>query len=267
MVAIGQTLVIITTGIDLSVSTIISISGCVAAYFVIILNGNLIIGFTMGILSGGIVGLINALLINVGKMDAYLTTLSTQIMGFGTLLYITNGVPVVPYAHLEPFTIIGRGYIGWLPIPIIIVIIITFIFHIITSNTVFGKYIYAIGGNSNAARVSGINVERIITSVYIISGLLAGLAGVLLASRLNSGQPNAGKEFVTYSIAATVVGGTSFFGGEGTILGTCAGVILIGIIGNGLNLLNVSSFLHQVVIGSIIVIAIIIDRYIKRQWV
>jgi len=268
LVAIGQTLVIITQGIDLSVTTIVSVTGCVAAYFVIILNGNLIIAFTIGILSGGIIGLINALLINVGKMEPFLATLSTQIIGYGALLYITNGVPIVPYLYLKPFAILGRGYIGWLPIPIIVVMIITFIFYIITSNTVFGKYIYAIGGNPNAARVSGINVERTIIYVYIISGLLSGLAGVLLASRLNSGQPNAGKDIVTMSIAATVVGGTSFFGGEGTIWGTFSGVVLIGIIGNGLNLLNVSSFLHQVVIGSIIVMAIIIDRYIKRhQWI
>jgi ribose/xylose/arabinose/galactoside ABC-type transport system permease subunit len=265
LTAIGQTLVIITQGIDLSVTTIVSITGCVAAYFVTLSNGNLIIGFTIGILSGGIIGLINAWLINVGKMEPFLATLSTQIIGFGTLLYITNGVPVVPYLYLKSFAILGRGYIGRIPIPIIIAISIAFIFYIITSKTVFGKYIYAIGGNPNVARVSGIKVERIIVYVYIISGLLSGLAGVLLASRLNSGQPNAGKDIVIMSIAATVVGGTSFFGGEGTIWGTFLGVILIGIIGNGLNLLNVSSFLQQVVIGSIIVIAIILDRSLKGR--
>lgn len=263
LLAIGQTIVIIARGIDLSVASTISISGCIAAYFVIILNGNLFIAFTIAVLCGGIIGLINALLITIGKMEPFLATLSTMIIGSGLLLYVTGGVPVVPY--VSSFTTLGRGYLSWIPIPIIIVGIIAFIFHIITSNTVFGKHIYALGGNPNAARVSGINVERTTCYAYIISGLLAGLAGVMLASRLASGQPAAGTGMELMSIAASVVGGASFFGGEGSIYGTVTGVLLIGIIGNGLNLLNVSSFLHQVVIGTIIIIAIIVDRNIKRR--
>lgn len=265
LLAIGQTIVIITRGIDLSVSSTISISGCVAAAFVIFLNGNIAVAFTLGILAGGIIGIINALLVNVGKMEPFLATLSTMIIGSGTLLYFTGGVPIVPFVDLESFTTLGRGYISWIPIPIVIVGIIAFIFYIITSNTVFGKHIYAVGGNPNAARVSGINVERSTAYAYIISGLLAGLAGVLLASRLASGQPASGEGMELMSIAASVVGGASFFGGEGTIYGTVSGVLLIGIIGNGLNLLNISSFLHQVVIGTIIIIAIIVDRNIKRR--
>lgn len=265
LLSMGQTIVIITRGIDLSVSSTISISGCVAAYFTILLDGNIAVAFIIGILAGGIIGIINALLINVGKMEPFLATLSTMIIGSGALLYVTGGVPIVPYVN--SFTTLGRGYIGWLPIPIIIVIIIAFILDNITSNTVFGKHIYAVGGNPNAARVSGINVERSIASAYIISGLLAGSAGVLLASRLSSGQPSAGTGMELMSVCAAVVGGASFFGGEGTIYGTVSGVLLIGIIGNGLNLLNISSFLHQVVIGTILIFAIIIDRYIKRRGV
>jgi len=263
LLAIGQTIVIVARGIDLSVASIISISGCIGAYLVIILNGNIFIAFAIGILCGGIIGLINGLLITKGKMEPFLATLSTMIIGSGTLLYVTGGVPIVPY--VKTFTTLGRGYVSWIPIPIIIVGIIAYIFHIITSNTVFGKHVYALGGNPNAARVSGINVERTTCYAYIISGLLTGLAGVLLASRLASGQPAAGTGMELMSIAASVVGGASFFGGEGTIYGTVTGVILIGIIGNGLNLLNVSSFLHQVVIGSVIIIAIIVDRNLKKR--
>lgn len=263
LMAIGQTLVIITAGIDLSVGTTISITGCVAAYFAIILNGNLTVAYTIGILCGGMIGFLNSMIINIGRVVPFLATLSTMIIGSGVLLYVTKGVPIPPF--LKPFSTLGRGYVGWIPIPIIIVTIVAFIFYIITSNTVFGKYIYAVGGNPNAAKVSGINVEKIICYVYTISGLLSGLAGVMLASRLDSGQPTAGKGMELISIAASVVGGASFFGGEGTIYGTVAGVLLIGIIGNGLNLLNISSFLHQAVIGIVIIMAVVIDQNTKRK--
>lgn len=263
LVAIGQTLVIITAGIDLSVGTIVSITGCAAAYFAIILNGNLAVAYTLGILLGGMVGFLSSMFIVVGNVVPFLATLSTSIIGYGVLLYVTKGVPIPPF--LEFFSTLGRGYVGWIPIPIIIIIIIGIIFYIITSNTVFGKHIYAVGGNPNAARVSGINVKKIICCVYTISGLLSGLAGVMLASRLDSGQPTAGVGMELTAIAASVVGGASFFGGEGSIYGTALGVLLIGIIGNGLNLLNISSFLHQAIIGIVIIIAVVVDQSAKRD--
>lgn len=263
LIAIGQTLVIITAGIDLSVSSVISISGCLTTF--LLLKGiDLNLAFLAGVVSGGLVGVLNAFLITIGRMEPFLATLSTQIIGAGTILYATQGVPIVPFNN-DSFSFLGRGYLGWLPVPILVVAVVAILAHFMVSHTVFGRHLYAVGGNPKAAKVSGIDVDRMISWAYVISGLLAGLAGVMLASRLISGQPSAGVGMELNSIAAAVVGGASFFGGEGTIYGTVAGVILIGIIGNGLNLLNVSSFLHQAVIGSVIVFAVVLDRQMKKR--
>ncbi|HPU62305.1 MAG TPA: ABC transporter permease [Bacillota bacterium] len=262
LVALAETLAIITAGIDLSVSSVVSISGCLTA-FLVLKGYSLPLAIVAGIAIGTFLGAINAILITVGKMEPYLATLSMQIIGAGGILYATQGVPVVPFN--DAFTVLGRGYLGSLPVPIVVAGVIAVLVHLMLTSTVFGRHIYAVGGNPKAARVSGVNVSRVIALTYMISGSLAGLSGVMLASRLASGQPSAGVGMEVYAIASSVVGGASFFGGEGTIYGTVAGVLLIGIIGNALNLLNVSSFLHQVIIGGVIVVTVVIDRRMKRR--
>ncbi len=262
LLAMSETMVIISGGIDLSVGPIVSLSGCLAAYLVKI-GVSIPLALLAGIIAGSCVGLVNGLLVTIGRMEPYLATLSMQILLAGGILYVTQGVPIVPFK--DAFTIVGRGYIGFMPVPIIVVAIVGIAIHIMMSSSVFGRHIYAVGGNRKAAKVSGINLARIIVTTFIISGSLAGLSGVMLASRMASGQPSGGNGMELYAIAASVVGGASFSGGQGTIYGTLSGVVLIAIIGNALNLLNISSFLHQVVIGSVIVITVIFDRRMKRK--
>jgi len=180
----------------------------------------------------------------------------------GIALIYTNGRPIT--IDSSAFRYLGQGYIGPVPVPVVIFALVTAIVSFILYKTKFGRYIYAVGGNENAANVSGIRVHRVKIWVYIINGALSGLAGILLASRISSGQPNSGLGYELDAIAAVVIGGTSLFGGRGTMLGTIVGVLIIGVINNGLNLLNVSSYWQQIIKGLIIAGAVILDQRAKR---
>ena len=242
IIAIGMTFVILTGGIDLSVGSTLAISGAVGAS-IVKLTGNVFLAIIVAAVIGIAVGLINGLLVSKGKLQAFIVTLATMTIFRGATLVFTDGTPISKLP--EAFVKIGNGKLGFMPIPVIITIIIAIIAVYALSQTRFGRYLYALGGNEDASRLSGINTDKIKTLVYVVSGFASAIAGVIITSRIGSASPNAGTGFELDAIAAVVIGGTSLAGGEGTITGTLIGALIIGVLNNGLNLMNVSPFYHS----------------------
>ena len=262
IIAVGLTFVIITAGIDLSVGSIMAFSGVVLAS---VLGTGLPIplAISAGLLIGLACGSINGLLIAYGKLPPFIATLGMMSVARGAALMYTNGRPISGFSN--EFRFLANGEIFSIPISIIIMVLVYLIAHFILTKTRLGRYVYAIGGNEEAARLSGINVTFYKVIVYGICGLLSGLAAVILTARLNSAQPIAGIMYELDAIAATVIGGTSLLGGEGRVMGTLIGALIMGVLRNGLNLLGVSSFLQQTIIGSVIIIAVLVDMTLKRR--
>ncbi len=272
LLAMGVMLCIITMGIDLSLGSVLGFSAVVAASLVqqpgwkeAIYPGlqlpaiaALLAGLAAGILLGGV----NGLLISGFRIPPFIATLGMMTAARGFAYIYSNGRPVSTLN--DDFLFLGRGDIGGLPVPIIIFLAVVVLMHLMLTYTRFGRHIYAIGGNEVAARVSGINVGRTKVFIYLISGMLAGLGGVVLTARVQSATPALGMGFELDAIASAVIGGTSFAGGIGTVWGTVVGALIIGVMNNGLDLLNVSPFYQQVVKGVIIVVAIIIDERKNR---
>jgi ribose/xylose/arabinose/galactoside ABC-type transport system permease subunit len=263
IIAVGMTFVILTGGIDLSVGSVVALTGIVATSIIKIdIFGSPFLSFTISILAGlgfGILsGIIAGLFVTKYKVTAFIVTLALMTIWRGAAFVFTDGRPV--WGLPEMFSVLGGGRIIGIPIPSIIMIFLFVIAHIILTSTRFGRYVYAVGGNTEAARLVGIKTNRILIAVYSICGVLAALSGILLASRMNSGQPNAGIMYELDVIAAVVVGGTSLNGGRGTIIGTFFGAMLIAVLRNGLNLLNVNSYIQQVVVGIVILLAVLMDR-------
>lgn len=261
VIAVGLTFVIITAGIDLSVGSIMAFAGVVMASL-LKADQPMIIAISIGLLAGGLCGLINGLLISYGKLPPFISTLGMMSVARGAALLYTEGRPISGFS--TDFRFIASGEIFHIPVPILVMIVLYIIAYIILTRTKLGRYIYAIGGNEQAALLSGVNVKIIKTVVYILCGVLSGLAAVLLTSRLNSAQPIAGIMYELDAIAATVIGGTSLMGGEGKISGTLVGALIMGVLRNGLNLLGISSFIQQIVIGSVIIMAVLIDMQLKK---
>ncbi len=262
LIATGQLLVIITGGIDLSVGSILAISGIITS--VLLASGvPLPLAITAGILIGGFCGLINGFIIAKGKLPPFIATLGMMGVARGAALIITSGVPVFGLP-LSFAAIANNKLFDIIPIPVIIVIIFAIIIHFVLNNFSFGRYTYAIGGNFEAARLAGVRVDLHLIKVYVISGLFSGLGGIILASRLSTGQPTAGSGYELDVIAACVIGGASLSGGSGTITGAMIGALIIGILRNGCNLLDISAFWQQVAIGAIIIIAVFMDQYKKK---
>lgn len=262
IIAVGLTFVIITAGIDLSVGSILAFSGVVLAS---VLNAGIPVPIAMltGLGVGFLCGIGNGLLISYGRLPPFISTLGLMSVARGAALLYTHGRPISGFTN--SFRYLATGEILHIPIPVIIMVIVYLIAHFVLTRTIFGRYTYAIGGNEEAATLSGVNVKLYKTMVYGLCGLLSGLAAIILTARLNSAQPIAGIMYELDAIAATVIGGTSLMGGEGRVTGTLIGALIMGIIRNGLNLLGVSSFLQQIVIGSVIIIAVLIDMTLKRQ--
>lgn len=259
LIAFGMTFVILTGGIDLSVGSILALAGAITGG--LLASGmDPLLAVLVGILIGFTLGAINGFIITKGKVAPFIATLATMTIYRGLTLVYTDGRPITNFTESTFFNSIGRGYVLGIPIPVIIMIIIFIISYFILRKTTFGKSVYAIGGNEEASRLSGIKVDRIKIIVYSISGALAALAGIILTSRLNSAQPTAGASYELDAIAAVVLGGTSLSGGKGRIFGTLVGALIIGVLNNGLNLLNVSSFYQQVVKGGVILLAVLLDR-------
>jgi ribose/xylose/arabinose/galactoside ABC-type transport system permease subunit len=260
IISVGMTLVILTGGIDLSVGSIVALTGSITAGL-LVGGQSIFLAILVGMLVGVTLGLCNGLLITRGRIPPFIATLGIMTAARGFTLVYTEGRPITGMG--EGFRFLGGGYIGGIPVPVIIMIIIFIATYIMLKKTRLGRYIYAIGGNEEAARLSGINTKKILLSVYALGGLLAGFSGIIMASRLNSAQPTAGISFELDAIAAVVLGGTSLAGGVGTIGGTLIGAFIIGILDNGLNLLNVSSFYQQVAKGFVILLAVFLDQ--KRK--
>jgi ribose transport system permease protein len=255
--ACGMTMVIILGGIDLSVGSIIALSGCVAAAGVARYSLPIPVAILMGLLVGVVVGAFNGLVIAKTTIPAFIVTLATMNICRGLAYVYTGGSPVRVVSKEWQF--IGAGYIGPFPTPVVILIVVLIVTTILMDSTRFGRHLYAVGGNSQAARFSGIDASKIKFYVHVFAGLMSGLAGVVLASRMYSGQPTAGQGAEMDAIAAVVVGGTSMSGGSGKIGGTIIGALIIGYLNNGLNLMNVNSFWQYVVKGFVILLAVFID--------
>jgi ribose transport system permease protein len=265
IIAAGMTFVILTAGIDLSVGSLVAFAGILATS-VIKINLPVYLSLTLGILAGLLFGVFSGYIAGIFvtrfKITPFIVTLALMTIWRGASFVYTEGRPV--WELPDVFAYLGGGRIIGVPVPTIIMIVVFIGSHVVLTKTRFGRYVYAVGGNAEAARLAGIKTNRILISVYIISGVLSALAGILLASRINSGQPNAGLMYELDVIAAVVVGGTSLFGGRGTIIGTFLGAMLIAVLRNGLNLLNVGSYLQQVIVGVVILLAVLLDQLRKN---
>ncbi len=271
--ATGMTLVVLTEGIDLSVGSILGLCGAVTAglikYGIEIPVLNLYIGFTLfggvltGVLAGTLLGVFNGWTITKFRVPAFVATLAMLAIARGLTMLWTGGFPISGLGH--DLVTIGTGWFLGIPLPVWISGVIVLMAIIIAKKTRLGRHIYAIGGNESAAKLSGININRVKIIVYAIAGGLAAVGGIILTSRLNSAQPNAGVSYELDAIAAVVIGGTSLSGGRGTVRGAVIGAIIIGVLNNGLVLLNVSPFWQQVVKGFVILIAVAIDKINKKD--
>lgn len=263
IIAVGMTFVIITAGIDLSVGSLVAFSGVVLAS-ALQMGVPLPIAVFLGLIVGLACGAVNGLLITYGRLPPFISTLGMMSVARGAALLYTNGRPISGFP--ENFRFLATGEVlGIIPTPVIIMATVYVAAHFVLNNTKLGRYTYAIGGNEEAALLSGVNVTKYKIMVYGLCGMLSGLAAVILTARLNSAQPIAGIMYELDAIAATVIGGTSLMGGEGTVLGTLLGALIMGVLRNGLNLLGVSSFIQQIVIGSVIIFAVLVDMALKKQ--
>jgi ribose/xylose/arabinose/galactoside ABC-type transport system permease subunit len=265
IIAVGMTFVILTEGIDLSVGAIVALSGVITTSMLkldfppgIVFPLAILSGLLLGALAGTLAGIF----ITRFNIAPFIITLALMTIGRGAAYMYTDGRPV--WGLPEQFSFIGNGRILALPVPTIIMILIYVAAYIVLKHTRFGRYVYAVGGNKEASRLAGINSNSVLIRVYVICGTLAALSGILLASRMNSGQPNSGLSYELDVIAAVVVGGTSLQGGRGSIIGTFLGALLIGILRNGLNLMNVNSYVQQVIVGVVILLAVLMDQIRKR---
>jgi len=266
IIAAGETIVILTGGIDLSVGSIVALTSLFSAYVIVDMGQPVVTGIIMALILSGIIGLVSGVAISYGKVPAFIATLGMMSIARGGALALKSGQPIagIPdaYENLATYEIFG-----FIPIFIIYFLVVYIIGYIFLVHTRHGRYIYAIGGNIDAARLSGVNVKIYKTLAYVICGFFAGIGGVLLTARLDYATPIAGIGYELDVIAATVIGGTSLAGGEGNIFGTFLGAVLIGTLRNGLTLLNVSSYYQQIIIGVVIVGAVFLDRIkdIKRD--
>ncbi len=262
IVAAGMTFVIVSGGIDLSVGSIVALSGVALGA---LWQGNqpLSCGVLLALAVGTLSGLINGALISIGRLPPFIATLGMMSVARGAALMFTEGRPISGFD--ERFRWIATGNLGFIPAPIIVTLVVYALAHLVLTRTTFGRYVYAIGGNEEATRLSGVAVRFHKTAIYGVSGALSAVAAIVLTARLNSAQPIAGMMYELDAIAATVIGGTSLSGGSGSLVGTLVGALIMGVLRNGLNLLGVSSFLQQIVIGGVIVGAVLVDTLLKRH--
>jgi ribose transport system permease protein len=265
ILGMGMTFVILTGGVDLSVGSIVALSSVCGGLLMYDHGWSMWIAVLIIIAVGTLCGLANGLIVTLGKIPPFIVTLGTMQIFRGLALQLTNGKPIFDITKIQPnFDIWGTRNYGGIPSPVIITGVVFIVLYLVLRYTRLGLYTYAIGGNEQATRFSGVNINRYKLAVYALMGGAAGIAGVMLSSRLNSAQPNVAAGAELDAIATVVIGGTSLFGGEGTIVGTLIGAILIAVIHNGLNLMHVSAFYQQIVIGSVIILAVLIDRLRRR---
>jgi inositol transport system permease protein len=255
LLACGVTFIIILGHIDVSLGSVLALTGTLAAS-VMSLTQNIGLAIAAGVAAGIVVGLINGYVITYFKIPSFIMTLATTTVARGAILLYTAGVPVT---NLGNFSVIGQGSIGPVPISVLILAAVVAVSWVLLNRTKFGRHCYAVGGNIKAAQASGIYTDRVIRKAFVFNGILVAIAGIVLMSRVNSGQPAAGVAYEFDAITAVVVGGTSLMGGTGTIMGTVIGAMIIGVINNILNLMNVSSYWQMIIKGLIIAVAVILD--------
>ncbi len=262
LIAMGEFFAILIAGIDLSVGSIVALTGMSVAKFMVA-GMNPFVAILLGIVIGAVLGMINGLLVNVTGLHPFIITLGTQAIYRGLTLIISNSSAV--YGFPASFTNTISASVLGIPLVAIIAIIVAFFLSFLTRKTKLGRNIYALGGNSESAWYSGINVKRHTLVVFIISGICAGIAGIVLLGRVGSAEPAAATGFETYAIAAAIIGGTSFFGGKGKIFGVVMGGLIIGVINFGMNILSLSSTLQQVVMGALIIGSVALDRFVANK--
>lgn len=276
ILAVGQTFVIITAGIDLSVGSLVGLTGVVMALFA---NAMPFDGFPLivatlivGVAVGAAAGLVNAIPVVKLNLPPFITTLAMMQIARGVAYKVSHGRPIP--VNSDAFNGMGIGYVGGplfaplglpgIPVAVLWMLAIVVVFAILLGRTRFGRYVYALGGNEEAARLAGVSVARVKTLVYVLSGSCAAVAGLLLMARFASGSPQTGLGFELNSIAAAVVGGTSLMGGRGLIAGTFVGALLIGVLNNVMDLLNIESYTQEIVLGAVILLAVVLDELRKR---
>lgn len=260
--SVGMTMVILTGGIDLSIGSLIGFTSAVAA--MMMSNGQpILLASLVSLILGVIIGIVNATCINYLQIPAMIATLGTQISLRGAVYLVTGGMPV--YGLPEAFKILGQGSIGIIPISMIIMIIVFIIGYIILNKMVFGRKIYGIGGNAETARLSGVDVKKEIYKIYMLVGFFGSLAGLILMSRVNSGQPSAGDGYEMDIITAVVLGGVSVSGGEGKITKVIIGVIFMGVLANGMMMMNINEYWQRVVKGLVLLVAVAVDIRTKNR--
>jgi ribose/xylose/arabinose/galactoside ABC-type transport system permease subunit len=263
ILSIGMVFVMIAGGIDISIGSMLALTSSVVG-MVLLKTGNIPLAIAVSILSTTIAGFMNGILVAKFKMFPFVVTLATQLVFRGFGYFVSGG-----YAHsieVPEFKIIGTGRLfDVIPYPIIIFFLVVVAAYILLHWTKTGRYVYAVGGNVNAATASGVNVSKTLILTYVISGICCGIAGIIMTSRINASQPNIGIGYETDAIAACVIGGASFAGGLGTIPGTVVGIIIIGLIYNGMNLLGISSYWQTIMKGLLIVAAVLLDLLLHRK--
>jgi ribose transport system permease protein len=273
IIATGMTLIVLTAGIDLSVGSVLALCGAITAGLfksgLEFVSADLFVGFTIlgailgGLLIGTLLGWFNGFTVTKFNVPPFVATLAILTIARGLTMLYTKGHPISNLGN--HFAFIGNGSFIGIPVPVWIAVIVVLIAVFITQKTKLGRYIYAIGGNEQAAKLSGINIKKVKMKVYAMAGALAALGGIIVTARLDSAQPNAGVSYELDAIAAVVIGGTSLSGGKGSVWGTVMGAIIIGVLNNGLVLLNVSPFWQQVVKGGVILLAVIIDKIGEKK--
>ncbi|MDO4175700.1 MAG: ABC transporter permease [Eubacteriales bacterium] len=264
LVACGAQYVLLAGHVDLSPGAVLAFCGCTCT-LVMIKTGSVALGIVVALAMGLLFGLLNGILTTVFNVPSFIITLATQQAARGFCLLLTGGTAISVAAISDQFSWIGQGYIGFVPTPVIIMLIIVIISWFILNKLPYGRYLYATGGNLSAARASGINTKSTIVKAFVFQGLLAALAGIVLMSRMNSGQPAAGDGMEFDAITAVIVGGTSMSGGVGNIYGTIIGAVFIGVLNNIMNLANVNAYWQQIVQGLVIAIAVIIDARVRSS--
>ena len=259
VIAFGMTLSILLGGIDLSVGSILAVSSVLAAMSMKSGEGAAV-AVGVAVIAGAVMGSLNGVVIAKGKVAPFIATLGTMTLLRGVALVLSNGSPISDFSS-NLFAMLGGGYVARLiPVPVVAMLVMFAVFWFVLTRTVFGRHVYATGGNAEAAKLSGVDTDRVQILVYTVSGAMAAIAGVILTSRLDSAQPTAGAGYELDAITAVVLGGTSLAGGRGWIFGTLVGALLIGVLNNGLNLMGVSAFYQLVVKGAVILLAVLLDR-------
>lgn len=258
----GLTMVIITGGIDLSAGAVVAVAGMVFGTLNMTMGIPMIAAIILTLLVGALIGMFNGSMVAFFNIPAFVATLGSKLALFGIALII-NDKPISGFD--QSFLFLGQGSFCGIPVLIFFLLVVGMISHYLLKHTKFGRYVYAIGGNSEAARVSGINIRKTLVSVYVYNGILQALAGILLASRIMTSSPNSGDGFEMEGITGAVIGGASLAGGSGTIMGTIIGTLIVGVLNNGLDLMLVDAYTQQVLKGMIIIAAVIFDQIKNKR--